>query len=122
MILQDEILTVEQAVEANLPGAIVFMILAAMAGMFIIFAAIPSRREGTQGRKIMALLLVLTIALIIFAMANAWPEFTGLWMEDPMYAIGGLLASMVVGGLLLPSLFGLAIILLTTFVRRGGLI
>lgn len=122
MILQDEILTVEQAIEANLPGAIVFIILAAMAGMFVIFAVIPSRREGSQGRKIMALLLVLTIGLILFAMANAWPEFTGLWMKDPMYAIGGLLTAMVVGGLLLPSLFGLSIILIATFIRRGGLI
>jgi len=123
MILQEEITTVAEAVEANFIGGALFIILWALFGMLLLFLIIPSRRNSPSGKRIMAFMIGITMILIAVAIFSVWPEFQGLWMSDPAMALGGLFTAMILGGLLLPSIIGLILLIVgSIFFTRGGLV
>lgn len=116
MILQEEIVTLVDAFNANPSGALFFYFLVAFLGMMIVYIAMPSMRN----KKVMGMLLFLMLAGSLIGAVVIWPEFWTVVSKDPTMLVTGA-AALVIGPLAIPIILTIIIYLVFNIIGGRGI-
>ncbi len=118
MALQQEAYNIVSAFQDNAIGGVLFVLLAGLAGMFILYILIPQFRNA----RVMGVILFMLLAVSLISALFVWPEFWDALSSDalPTLIVSG--AALAGGMLFWPILIVLVIVIIGNVIGGRGLV